>query len=390
MDTKRQKRGQNEGSAYQRADGRWEAMLTLPADAPGGPARRSFYGKTKKDAMTKLRTAQRKLDEGLPAVPERETVGTYLDRWLLDVAKPGLRASTYKSYESYVRLHLKPTLGHHRLARLGPQHVQAMLNEKLAAGLAPRTVQYIRSILRRSLGQALKWGLVARNVATLVDPPKGRRAEVRPLTPEQARQFLTVVQGDRLEALYSVAVALGLRQGEALGLQWDDIDFTSSTLRVRRALQRIDGKLQLVEPKTERSRRTVDIPSPTLAGLIAHRDRQAFERAFADDAWQEWGLVFTTAKGTPLDGTGVTKRLQRILAEAGLPRQRFHDLRHCCASLLLAQAVPPRVVMEILGHSQISLTMDTYSHVMPTARREAADLMGAILGPVGLPSAANE
>ncbi|HEV2108522.1 MAG TPA: site-specific integrase [Thermomicrobiales bacterium] len=377
--TTRQKRGQNEGSAYQRKDGRWEALLTLPADAPGGPARRSFYGKTKKEAMTKLRAAQRKLDEGLPAVPERETVGTYLDRWLIDVAKPGLRASTYKSYESYVRLHLKPALGHHRLARLGPQHVQTMLNEKLAAGLSPRTVQYIRAILRRSLGQALKWGLGSRNVATLIDPPKGRRVEVRPLTPEQARCFLDFVNGDRLEALYSVAVALGLRQGEALGLQWEDIDFTSCALRVRHALQRVDGKLRLVEPKSERSRRTVDIPAPTLAILVAHRDRQAFERAFAGDRWQDWGLVFTTPKGTPLDGTAVTKRLQRLLADAELPRQRFHDLRHCCASLLLAQGVPPRVVMEILGHSQISLTMDTYSHVMPTARRHAAELMGAIL-----------
>lgn len=207
----RQKRGQNEGSAYQRKDGRWEAMLTLPVDAPGGPARRSFYGKTKKEAMAKLRGAQRKLDEGLPAVPERETVSTYLDRWLIDVAKPRLRASTYKSYESYVRLHLNPALGHYRLARLGPEHVQAMLNEKLAAGLSPRTVQYLRAILRRALGQALKWGLVSRNVATLVDPPKGRRAEVRPLTPEQARRFLEAAKGDRLEALYSVAVALGLR-----------------------------------------------------------------------------------------------------------------------------------------------------------------------------------
>jgi integrase len=149
----------------------------------------------------------------------------------------------------------------------------------------------------------------------------------------------------------------------------------------------VEGKLCLVDPKSERSRRTVDIPAPTLAALLAHRDRQAFERVFAGDQWQEWGLVFTTPKGTPLDGTAVTKRLQRLLAEAGLPRQRFHDLRHCCASLLLAQGVPPRVAMEILGHSQISLTMDTYSHVMPTARREAADLMGVILGPAGLPSA---
>ncbi len=373
------KRGQNEGTCYQRKDGRWEAAMTL-ATVDGKPKRKSFYGRTKAEAMRQMRAAQREHEAGLPVHVGRQTVRQYMDHWLAEVVKPSVRPGTYASYASYVRLHINPNLGHHQLAKLTPQHVQAFLNSRTEAGLSPRTVQYIRAILRRALGQAMKWGLVARNVATLVDPPRSRRSEVRPLTPDQARLFLEAVRGDRLEALYVVAVALGLRQGEVLGVRWEDVDLEAGNLRVRHALQRVGGKLQLVEPKTERSRRTVDLPAPAIDALRAHRDRQAFERSFAADRWQEWGLVFTGPKGTPLDGTAVTKRLQRILAASGLPRQRFHDLRHCCASLLLAQNVPARVVMEILGHSQITLTMNTYSHVMPTAQREAAALMARILG----------
>ena len=186
--------------------------------------------------MAAMRAGQRKRDAGLPIDVPRQTVAQYMDRWLADVAKPTVRASTYKSYESYVRLHIKPALGHHSLAKLAPQHVQAFLNSKSAAGLSPRTVQYIRAILRRAIGQAMKWGLVARNVAALVDLPRSRRAEVRPLTPELARAFLDAAKGDRLEALYAVAVALGLRQDDALGLRWADVDLGGGTLRVRHAL----------------------------------------------------------------------------------------------------------------------------------------------------------
>jgi integrase len=213
-----------------------------------------------------------------------------------------------------------------------------------------------------------------------VDPPRVRRPEIHPLTPEQARTFLDAARGDRLEALYSVALAIGLRQGEALGLRWEHIDLDGGELRVRVALQRIAGKLQLVEPKTRQSRRTIPLPQVAVNALRAHRVSQLEERLLAGDRWVDTGLVFCTPKGTPLDARNVTRRFQKLLKQTDLPHQRFHDLRHTCATLLLVQGVPPRVVMEILGHSQISLTMDTYTHVVPALKREAANRMDALLG----------
>ena len=235
-----------------------------------------------------------------------------------------------------------------------------------------------------ALGQAERWGLIARNVATLVDSPRVPRAEIQPFTPEQARLFLESIRGDRLEALYSVAMAVGLRQGEGLGLRWQDIDMGVGKLAVNHALQRIDGKLQLVETKRDRSRRTIMLPQLSLAALWAHRACQEQERLLASERWQETGFVFTTTVGTPLDGPTVTHRFQKALRMAGLPHLRFHDLRHTCATLLLAQGVHPRLVMEILGHSQISVTMNTYSHVIPAMQREVAAKMDEILTPVAV------
>ncbi len=371
------KRGQNEGSIYKRQDGSWCSQLNL-GYANGKRQRKYFYGETRREVAEKLNDALRTHQQGLPVAVERQTVAKFLDRWLADVVKPGVRPSTHQSYAGHVRLYLIPALGKHPLAKLAPQHVQTMLNEQLTRDLSPRTVQYTRAVLRRALGQALKWGLVARNVATLVDPPRSRLYPVRPLTPDQARRLLDAVKGDRLEALYSVAVSLGLRQGEALGLRWDDVDLDAKTLTVRHAMQRVDGKPTFVEPKTNRSRRTISMPASVVTALRGHKVRQLEERLLAGSRWQDWSLVFCSTIGTPLDGSNVTHRFQKHLERAGLPHQRFHDLRHCCASLLLTQDVHPRVVMEILGHSQISLTMNTYSHVVPSLGREAAELMDRI------------
>ncbi len=372
------KRANGEGSIVQRGDGRWMARLTLPSGA-----RTHFYGATRQDVQRKLTAALRDLHQGISPTPQQETVAAYLTRWLGDVVRPTVRPKTHHSYAQLVRLHLAPGLGHYRLAQLGPQHVQAFLNARQAAGLSPRTVQYLRAVLRRALGQALKWGLVARNIVTLTDPPRVRRPEVQPLGPEQARTFLATVRGDRLEALYAVAVALGLRQGEALGLRWQDVDLDAGTLRVAVALQWLDGAHQLVEPKSARSRRTLPLPPTVVAALRAHRARQLEERLKVGSYWQDRGLVFTTTLGTPLDARNLTRWYKGLLARAGLPSLRFHDLRHTAASLLLVQGVAPRVVMETLGHSQISLTLDTYSHVMPVLQREAADQMEAILAASG-------
>jgi integrase len=260
--------------------------------------------------------------------------------------------------------------------------VQGFLNAKAAAGLAPRTVGYLRGVLRQALGFAERMDLVGRNVARLARPPRVPRRQVNPLTIDQARTFRAAIAGDRLEALYLVAVGCGLRQGEILGLRWGDVDLEGRTLSVRNALARVDGELRLVEPKSATSRRIIPMPAFVAEALAAHRVRKATEalprRPLPPDPFAD--LVFTTTLGTPLDGISVTRRFQRVLKAAGLPRQRFHDLRHAAASYMLAAGVPARVVMETLGHSEISLTLNTYSHVLPGLGRDAADRMDALLG----------
>jgi len=379
------KRGQNEGSIFKREDGRWCGVANLGWE--GGKRRRKyFYGDTRKEVAELLTGALREIQRGAPlARDERLTVEQYLTRWLKDVVQPSVRQRTVASYRQQMETHLIPDLGKTPLAKLLPQHLQAYMNRKLAAGLSPRTVQYQRAILRRSLNQALRWGLVPRNIATLVDAPRVIRQEVQPLSPVDARRLLVQVQKDRLAALYSVALAVGLRQGEALGLHWQDVDLDNDTLRVRTALQRVKlpgeqkSRLHFVEPKSEQSRRTIPLPGVAVAALKRHKDAQEMERAVAGTRWQEHGLVFTSSIGTPAEPRNVVTSFKQHLKEAGLPDQRFHDLRHTCASLLLAQGVHPRVVMETLGHSQIQLTMNTYSHVMPVMQREAASQMNTLL-----------
>ncbi|MER3450249.1 MAG: site-specific integrase, partial [Chloroflexota bacterium] len=198
------------------------------------------------------------LQRGLPVPPERQSVGEFLERWLKDVVAPSVRPRTFASYSQLVRRHLLPTLGRVRLVRLTAQDIQACLNQKRQEGLSARTVQYLHAILRRALGQAEKWGLVARNVARLVDAPKVVRPEVKPLAPEDVRRLLDAARGDSLEALYVVAIAVGLRQGELLGLRWQDVDLERGLLSVR---------VQLTEPKSSRSKRTVQLPAVALKAL---------------------------------------------------------------------------------------------------------------------------
>jgi len=377
------RRGSNEGTIRERSDGRWEARVVVTT-ADGRRIRRSLLGRSRAVVRNRLRDALQAEATGVAVPSERLTLAAFLDEWLADTVKPKLRPRTYTSYEGIVRVHLVPGLGHLPLARMTPQQVQRYLNARSADGLSPRTVAIIRAVLRQALGQAERWGMVTRNVAKLAEPPRVPRRPVQPLDPDQARRFLEVIAGDRLEALYLAALGVGLRQGELLGLSWADVDLGLGTIRVRQALQRVDSRLVLVEPKSATSHRLVSLPELVRLALKAHVARQHRDQLLAGQRWRDdpRDLVFRSTIGTPLDGITVTRRFQRILRDAGLPRQRFHDLRHACASLLLAQGVAPRVVMEQLGHSQISLTLGTYSHVIPALGRAAAERMDDILAPV--------
>jgi integrase len=370
------RRGNGEGTIVKRADGRWTAAIIFD-----GNRRKWIYGKTRRDGSDRLRKIRSDLAEGRPVMNERLTMAEYLNRWLYEVAKQNTRPMTWRGYEHLVRLHILPTLGRVRLAKLTPQHVHSLVTQKMREGrLSPRTIQYMHSVLRAALNQAVRWRMVHYNAAAMVSTSRVTRREVPALTPANARLLLDAARGDRLEALYSVALALGLRQGEALGLKWDDINLETGVLRVRRASQRVPHQgTQLVDTKTERSRRTLIMPPIVISALRAHHARQALERLAAGERWINLDLVFPSERGTLADGPNITHRFHKLLKQAELPAMRFHDLRHACASLLLVQGVHPRVVMETLGHSQISLTMNTYSHVLPVLQREAADRMEAVL-----------
>ena len=253
------------------------------------------------------------------------------------------------------------------------------INRKLASGLSPRRVQYIHAVLRRALGQAEKWSLVARNVAKLVDAPTVVQTEISPFDPEEAKAFIRAIEGERLEALYTLAIATGMRQAEVLGLAWTDIDLDGAQLTVRTTLQRIDGEFRFVEPKTAKSRRTLALPEMVVDALRAHWGRQIVEMLQSGTKWQESGLVFTGPSGGPLSDRVVRDRFYRILEIAGLRRQRFHDLRHSYASLMISQGVSSREVMEALGHSTIVMTLNRYAHIFQEAQRDTARKMGEIL-----------
>ncbi len=375
---KQRKRGQGEGSIYKRKDGRWAAAINL-GYRDGKLHRKTFYGATREEVKGKLVAALNDQQKGLPVITEHQTLKQFLTQWLEDCVKPSVRYRTYECYAMHVNRYIVPALGKLTLTKLGPQHVQTLMNEQLSSGLSPRSVQLMRAVLRRALGQALKWGLVARNVATLVESPRVERPEVQFMLPDDARKFLRAIEGDRLEALFSTVLAMGLRQGEALGLRWEDVDFNSRVLRVRYSLQRIDGDLQLTELKTRNSRRELPLTDAIIARLRAHRSQQLQDKLLVGSRWQDCGLVFTSTVGTPLDARNVIRQYHAILETAKLPRYRFHDLRHSCASLLLAQGVPLKTISDILGHSQISVTADYYAHIAPEARREALNMMDALL-----------
>ena len=382
-------RGHGEGGIRQRPDGTWEARISdgMKPDKQGKlvRARRSVYGKTRAEVAAKLKVALREQQQGLPATNERTTVGEFLATYLA-LIEPVVRPSTYRSYEQNIRLYLIPALGRRSLARLTPREVQAFLDAKAqettrtGRPFSAASLQRMRAVLRQALGQAEAWDQLPRNVAKLARPPKGARRRARILTAAQADALLAAIRGDRLETLYRVALTLGLRQGEVLGLRWERVDLATGTLAVREAMQRVKGVgLVAVEPKSEAGIREIKLPRFLVALLREHRQRQDAARGAAT-RWADRNLVFCTRYGTPLDGPNVTRYFQRHLDRVGLPQMRFHDLRHSAISFLAAAGVPLEVAQRIAGHSDARLTANVYRHILPEEHDRAAEAMDRRFG----------
>src|SRR5215203_1165487 len=373
------KRGNGEGSITKRRDGRWMARYTV--QTAKGPKRKHIYGRTRQEVAAKLAQAIADGNGGIELDPSNVTVGEYLQRWLNDSVKGTVRLITFESYERLIRVHVLPAVGRIKLKALSPAHLQGLYRDRLDSGLSPCTVQRIHAVIHRALKQALRWGLVARNASEATDPPRAQRKEIHPLTPEQVRVLLKTAHGDRLEALYVLAITTGLRQGELFGLRWEDVDLAAGRLSVHQALTTPKGGRRLGPPKRSKSRRSVKLTAGAVKALTAHRDRQLEEREKLAELWNDHGFVFTTQVGTPLNRHNFFRRCYKpLLEEAGLPRSvRFHDLRHTCATLLLSKNVNPKIVQELLGHANISQTMDTYSHMLPDMQERAASAMDEIL-----------
>jgi integrase len=340
--------------------------------------RRYVSGKTKEEARRNLRRARGNAERGLVFDADNLQVGEYLDRWLSDSVRDTVKATTFERYEQIARLHLKPSLGRVKLKGLTPAHVRGLYREKLEAGSSARTVRYIHTTLHKALKQAVMDGLIPRNATEAVTPPQSSREEMCPLTPEQAKLLLQVAHetGDRLTALYVLAIHTGLRQGELLGLKWDDVDLEDGSLQVRRTLAITKNGPVLTSPKTTGSRRSVKLTSKAIEALKRHLERQLGEIDRIGSLWSENGLIFASEKGEPINRHNLTRRsFKPLLKRAGLPQIRFHDLRHTCATLLLTRNVNVKIVSEMLGHSTIAITLDTYSHVLPNMRDQAAAAM---------------
>jgi integrase len=363
------KRGNGEGSITRRKNG-WMAQYTVYTAE--GRTRKTLYGKTRQEVASKLAKALSDREGGLVLDAGSLTVGEWLDRWLNDCLKPLVDAnkmahSTFVRYVGIVKNHLKPRLGHRKLKDLTRAEVRRLYN---ATGkqLSPRSVDYIHVTLQKALEQAVRDDLIPRNAASGERPRSSRtREEVKVLSPRQVKALLKGASGERNEALYVVAVHTGLRQGELLGLKWADVDFEGRRLSVRRALKIMDRGLDFGPPKNKASRRSVPLSKTAVAALRAHRTRQNEERLRLGDLWKDRNLVFPNRVGKPLDHNNLYYREYKgLLQRAGLEYEgfTFHSLRHTFATALFMRSEHPKVVQSLLGHSSITQTMDTYSHVI--------------------------
>ena len=372
------KRGNGEGSiSRHKKSGLYMARYTV--QTPTGPKRKSIYGKEREEVAEKLVEALSNRNKGLIFEGKDQTLSAYLDRWLNGSVKGSVKPSTYEGYERMIRNHIKPALGHRKLKNLAPDHVQYFYQKKLDVGLAPGTVRVMHGILHKALEQAVKWGIVPRNVCKATTPPKPSPEEIRPLDAEQAKQLLEAARGNRLEALYVLAVTAGLRIGELLGLKWEDVDLDAEILHVRRTKSQAKTGPTFVTPKNGKGR-NIRLTRRAVEALRSHKAAQNAERLKLGDLWEDNNLVFCTTAGKALNFRNVARgSFKPLLKKAGLPDIRFHDLRHTCATLLLSCGHHPKLVQELLGHASVAMTLDRYSHVMPGMGEQTAAAMEAAL-----------
>ena len=374
------KRAKGEGTIRKRTDGLWEARLSVP----GRRTPKSFYGKTQAEALRKREEAKAQVDRGIDFDAGRLTLGEYMERWLSGPLKQSVWARTYEDYAWLTRKHITPALGHVKLKELTAEHLDELYTQKSNSGLGARTVNYIHSTIRVALQRAVKKRLIPYNVARDAEPPKQVQREYTTLSQEQLAAFFKAAAevGDRFEAFFIMAALAGLRPGELLALKWQDLKLPegpgeAGEAMIRRSLSTThDGLIFRETTKTGKGRAVYLLP-PVVQALRGHRKRQLEEQLRFDGLRENHGLVFPSKTGTPMSGNNLSRRhFKPLLKRAGLPDVRLYDLRHTFATLWLESGEHPKILQEILGHSRISVTLDTYSHVVPHMQREAMGRFG--------------
>ncbi len=343
--------------------------------------------RTKRECQEALNEALAALRAGTFVEPSQRTLGVFLvDEWLPAIRPPKMRPSTWLSYQKNVERHIVPVLGHLPLQRLTPAQLAAFYRSLLEhgrrdghGGLAPKTIRNIHGALHAALKDAVRWGYLARNVAAAADLPKGMAPEMHVWSPEQLRAFLDHVRNDRLYGAWLLLATTGMRRGEVAGLRWVDVDLDAGRVSPRRPRVVVNYEVVVSEPKTAKGRRSLALDPATLAALREHRVRQLEDRLAVGPRWQDSGLVFTWPDGRPLHPERFSRWFEQHARAAGLPRIRLHDVRHSYATAALAAGIPAKVVSERLGHANIAITMDTYSHVLPGLDAQAAGTVARLI-----------
>ena len=388
-------------SVYLGGDGRWHGRVTMGVRDNGAPDRRHVSAKSEAEVLRKVRELEKDRDAGRTKRPGRAwTVERWLTHWLENIAEPNVRPKTFAGYRSAVNQHLVPGLGGHRTDRLQPEHIEKLYVAMRSKKLKPGTIHHAHRTLRAALNEALKRGQIVKNPVLTAKAPRLVEEEIEPLTLDEAQRVMAAAMGERNGARFALALALGLRQGEALGLKWQDIDYSAGTLTIRRALQRhtwrhgcgnscgakrgtdcpdrFGGGLVVVETKSRAGRRVVGVPAPLMAALKEHQDAQGKEREAAGELWTDQGWTFAQATGKPTDPRADYAQWRRLLRLASVREARLHDARHTAATMLLVLKVPTRAVMDVMGWSQPSMA-SRYQHVPKEVLKGIADQVGGLL-----------
>jgi integrase len=375
----KKRRGHHEGSVYYVASrDRWIAEISI---GPG--KRKKFYYKTKQEAIKKKNEALRELERGELATGPRRKLGDYLEDWIENVHKDNIRVSTYVKYKKLIK-YIVADLGEVWLQKLTPEQVQRFYAKKRKDGLSSKTVHEIHGVLHLALKHAVRWNYISRNICDLLDSPRVVTRKGMPLTLEQAKRLLESIRGHRLEVVLMMAVVTGMRRGEILALRWSDVDLDRRVLRVLHTVDYIP-KYGYVEgePKTQAGKRTINLPEFFVDMLEQHRVKQSEQRHRAGGVWENRDLVFPDLTGGYLNPGYVLRMFKRILERAGLPHMHFHDLRHSAATILISMGINPKVIQELLGHSDISITLGVYGHLFPSMQQDVVDKWQDVFGDKG-------